>query len=261
MRMEKQQLVSILIAIACLIILYFGFDIVPGEQRNLEKSRAINSEVTSVQNLILEAREKLGAQYGIIEALNMELKAPQEDSIKIERLKTLSGKWYEFGFPAISGFYAQEIAEISGSAYSWSMAGTTFLLAVKDGEEGKTKEWSFARTIQAFENAISLEPDIIDHRINLSLAYIEMPLANNPMKGIMMLRELNEEHPESVKVILQLARLSLVTNQYDNAIKRLKEAENLDSNNKTTICLLAQTYRKLNDVVNADIYDKKCISK
>ena len=111
--LSKEQLGAILVTIVLFSLVYFAFDIVPSEQKQLEKSRMLSTEATSVQNLILEARNELGVKYGVIEALTMELNQQEIDSLKTETLKTLSGRWYELGYPAISGYYAEEIAKIT----------------------------------------------------------------------------------------------------------------------------------------------------
>ena len=260
-KLSKEQLFAIGGAIVLFCIVYFGFDIVPKEQKQLEKSRLLSTEATSVQNLIMDAKAELGKEYGIIEALMMELNDTEDDSLKVERLKALSGKWYDLGYPSISAYYAEEIANNTNLAESWSIAGTTYLLGVQNTTEEKTRQWSFNRAVKAFETAISLDPENIDNRINLALGYIEVPQQDNPMKGILMLRELDVQFPGNVKVLTQLGRLSLETNQIDNALKRLKQAENAQPDNKKIICLLAQAYERSGNVQYAEAYREKCINK
>ena len=260
MPMTRDQWIAVGLSSLLFLVLYFGFDIKPKSQKQLEKTRAVNIEATSIENLIKEARIKLGAKYGLIEALHLELNESKNDSLKVEKLKQLSGKWYELGFAAISGYYAEEIARINEDADSWSIAGTSYLLAIQQSEEVKVQTWSLQRSVKAFEAAISMEPQNINHQINLALAYVEMPPADNPMKGILMLRQLDETFPDNVKILSQLGRLSISTNQLDNALKRLKRAEELDPENKSVICLLAITYEKKGDSVLADKYNSKCVN-
>lgn len=258
--MTRDQWIAVGLTTLLFLVLYFGFDIKPKSQKQLEKTRAVNIEATSIDNLIKEARIKLGAKYGLIEALHLELNALKNDSLKVEKLKQLSGKWYELGFAAIAGYYAEEIARIKEDADSWSMAGTSYLLAIQQSEEVKVRTWSLQRSVKAFESAISMEPQNISHQINLALAYVEMPPSDNPMKGILMLRQLDESFPDNVKILSQLGRLSISTNQLDNALKRLKRAEELDPENKNVICLLALTYEKTGDRELADKYNRKCVN-
>jgi hypothetical protein len=191
--LNKGQIIAICVSVLCFCILYFGFDIKPNSQKEIEKSRSLNIEATSIQNLILEAREELGPNYNILEAMNMELNSIEIDSNKVDQLKEISGKWYELGYPAISGYYAEEIAKIKDSATAWSIAGTTYLIGAKQAKVDKTRKWSIQRATMALENAISMEPDNLDHKINLALGYVDNPPEENPMKGILQLRSLNDQ--------------------------------------------------------------------
>ena len=96
------------------------------------------------------------------------------------------------------------------------------------------------------ENAISFDPDNLDHQINLALCYVEKPLEDNPMKGIMMLLELNKANPENISVLLQLGKLALQTNQIDRAIARFETVLEYDAENNQAHCFLADIYRQNN---------------
>lgn len=258
--LNKGQKTSIVVAILCFCTLYFGFDITPKKQKELEKSRSLNIEATSIQNLVIEAREKLGPEYNILEAMNMELNSIEIDSNKVEQLKAISGKWYELGYPAIAGYYAEEAAKINNTSEAWSIAGTTYLIGSRESTQEKTKTWSFQRAIKALENAISIDPENIDHKINLALGYVDNPPSDDPMKGILQLRNLNEQYPDNVKVLTQLGRLSLATRQYENALERLSRAEELEPGNQNIICLLAEAYSALDQRSLAEDYNKKCLN-
>lgn len=260
--MQKQQYIAVASALILFVLLYFGFDTIPPKQKSLEKSRALNIETTSVTNLIKEASAKLDKnQLSIIEAVNLDLQKTGTDTMqKINVLKSLSGTWYDMGYPAIAGSYAEEIAAISKDEQSWSVAGTTYALCVKNSEDPKVKTFCSKRAVKAFENAISLAPDKIEPRINLAICYVDNPSQDNPMQGILMLRELNTKYPTSVPVLNQLGKLALQTNQIDKALERLEAAIALEPENKNTICLLATAYKNAGDQAKSDEYQKKCVN-
>ncbi|MCZ2102062.1 MAG: hypothetical protein LC107_11055 [Chitinophagales bacterium] len=260
--MTKHQAIAIGIAGILFLVLFLGFDTIPTKQKDLEKSRLLNIETTSVANLIKEAMPNVDkANASLIDALVHDLEKVGTDTIqRIEKLKSLSGTWYDLGQPAIAGAYAQDIAELVKTQESWSIAGTTYAICVKNSEEGKTKDFCSKRAIKAFENAISLAPDLIEPRINLAICYVDNPDKDNPMQGILMLRELNQNHPENVSVLNQLAKLALQTNQIDRALERLEEAIQLEPDNKNTICLLANAYEAAGNQAKANEYHDKCVN-
>lgn len=232
--LTKGQKILIFSSLLMVGLLYFGFDYKPKNIKSLEKSRENNLEVTSIENLLLEARNTMSlADQNLMEAM----KPKSKDDL--ESLKAYSSKWYELGFPVISAYYAEEVAKRDSTAESWSIAGTSYGLGAKSSEKEKEKLFANKRAIACFENAISLQPEEISNQINLALMYVDMPPKDQPMKGILMLRQLNEKNPKNVSVLNQLARLAIATNQLDKAEGRLKEAIAIEPNNKMTNCMLA----------------------
>jgi len=260
--MNKKQIIVLVGGILLFSILYFGFDKIPPKQKALEKSGALNVETTSLTNLLKETLPKLsGQQKTIVEAMNLDLKTHDGDTLKkIEVLKSISGTWYDYGYPEIAGIYAEDIANMDKSAQSWSITGTTFALCVKNNEKENIRGFCSKRAVKAFENAISIEPNVVDHRINLAICYVDNPMPENPMQGILMLRDLNDKYPESVPVLNQLGRLAIQTNQIDKAIERLETAIKLEPNNKNTICLLASAYKSAGFEEKAKEYEDRCIN-
>ncbi len=260
MQLNKYQFILIAFSIVAFLTMYFGCETKSKNIQALEKSRALSMEVTGIQNIINEAKKKLTQnQLSTLETMTAQLE--KDTANRQATLKLLASEWYKCGHAAVSGHYAEEIATKSNTEDAWSIAGTTYVFGIKTATDEKTKEFCKSRAIKAFENAISLNPSNIDHQINMALCYVERPSQDNPMKGILMLRELNTKYPDNIGVLTQLARLALKTNQIDKALERLNQALKLDSKNKTTLCLLAEAYGLANDVQNAEVFKKKCLKQ
>jgi tetratricopeptide (TPR) repeat protein len=259
--MTKTQSILIGASIAVFAILYFGCDTTTKKQQDLEKSRSINIESTSISNLLVEANKSLNPkQKSIVDALHLDLDKVGTDTVmRVQILKSLSGAWYELGYPAIAGSYAQDVATFTKDEEAWSLTGTTYALCVKNaGENVKEKEFCSKRAVQAFEKAISINPSNLDNRVNLAICYVDNPIPDNPMQGILMLREMNKEHPNNVTVLNQLGKLAIQTNQIDKALTRLENAIQLEPENKITICLLADAYTASGNKAKAEEYSNKC---
>ncbi len=258
--MTRMQIVVTSIAVLLLLGLYLGPDTKPRKQRELEKVRALQAETASVDVLRQQAKSELsGAQRGEIALMEQKINAlPEDDPQRIEALKALSGKWYEYGYPALAGAYAQNIAEQLDTEETWSIAGTTYAICLQTTQEERIRNFCTTRAVAAFENAISLNPDNVTHRVNLALCYAENPPQNEPMKGILMLRELNQKQPENVLILNSLARLALRTGQLDRAVERLEEAIAIEPQNATTICLLAQAYVSSGNEAKAATFAQRC---
>jgi len=253
----KSQLYLLLFFSLLFCLIYFGLDRKPRSQSLIEKSRAAKSEVTDPTILMSEAKEMLRPEeVSYLHVLENDLRANSEEPIPM--LEKLAAKWFELKFPAISGYYAEEIAKIQGTEEAWSITGTTFTMALKGEKSEKVKAYCTQHALSAFEKTISLSPENVNHRINQALVYVESPAKDNPMKGIQMLLSLKDKYPENASVLVQLGRLAISTGQYERAIERLSKVLELDTENQKAPCLLAQAYEATGNMVSARIFNDKC---
>jgi tetratricopeptide (TPR) repeat protein len=248
----KTQALYLAAALITLAVLYFGFDRRPPETQALETSRAISGATYDIATLEREAGTTLTAMARVAAT----------DSARNEALKQLSALWYSARQPVLAGLYARQVAESENAAASWSITGTTFALALTGTETDDAKR-AFARdqAIDAFEKAISLEPAVVEHRINQALCYVEAPPADQPMKGIQMLTGLATTYPESAGPPFQLARLAVRTGQYDRARTRIEQALALAPDDPRIACLAIDIYTALNLPEQARALAEKCAEK
>lgn len=257
--MSRPQWISIIASTGLIALLYLAFDTKPKEQKEVERSRALVVESTDIQVLLKEAKTALGlGTIGEILRLESTLEETVVESGKVDLYKSLSSEWYSKGKYAIAGYYAQQVAEIEQTEESWSIAGTTYTIGLQRSEEEKVRKFSVNRAVQAFENAISINPDNTAHQVNLAQVYTEQPPEDNPMKGIQMLLQLNQEAPEDVLVLVTLGRLAIQTGQFDRAEVRLLKALEVEPQNVGAICLLARVYQELGNTAKAADYQRQC---
>lgn len=257
--MNKTQWIVLGSAVVLFLILYFGCDTKPESQKALEKSRALALESTDLSELLLTAKATLNAsQLTGINELETQLENAADDSSKVETLKQISSAWYQLGQPAVAGTYAQQVAEALNDEQSWSITGTTFSICLQMSQEEQVRNYCLGRAVKAFENAISINPANLTHRVNLALTYTEMPPKDEPMKGILMLREMNQQEPNNVLVLNSLSRLAIKTNQWDRAKERLEQAIAIEPQNVNTICMLAQVYEQLGEAEQAKVFTDRC---
>ena len=257
--MNKMQWVVIVSAVALFSVLYFGFDTKPSSHEAIEEKRTLTAVSTDAGSLVKEAKKSLEPQQmAILNGLEVDYQDAASDSVRIERLKELSSNWYDFGRADVAGYYAEEVAELVGDEDAWSIAGTTYSICLQRQADEKTKEFCAERAVGALETAASLNPDNLQHKINLALVYTERPPQDNPMKGVLMLVEMNKNNPENVAVLTQLGRLAIKTGQFDKAVERLGKVVELEPTNRPANCLLATAYGNLGNQERADFFTKNC---
>jgi len=241
----RSQYITIACFIALFLVLHFGCDTKSKEHKAVEKSRAQNFEHVSIQRVINEAQDKLpvNAKTALMQ-MQEQLARADSDSAKVNLHKSMASLWFANEEPLISGHHAEQIAQIEKSAESWNIAGTTYSIAAQRSDDDLQRQHAQKKSRAALENAISMDSENIDSKINLALSYVE---SEAPMRGIMMLKDLNTEHPENIPVLMQLGKLSIRSGQMDKAVERLTKVIELRPTFKEAHCLLAEVYTRKGD--------------
>jgi len=257
--MNKAQIWALFIALALFLGLYFGFDTHPSKHKTIEQSRAIQGEQTSFETLQENAVAALqGEQKNILSALEVKLEAATNDAEKVLVLKNLSAFWYNSKQLPVSGGFAEQVANLENADSSWSVAGGTFFTALVEAQDPAIRDYCAKHAVAAFENAASLAPERVEHRVNLALVWAENPKPDNPMQAVMMLRDLEKQHPENPSVYNALGRLAIKTGQWQKAVERLEKSWSLNKNNPNTPCLLARAYDGLGNSTKANEFSALC---
>lgn len=261
MSLSKGQLVSILLFIAVFLLIYFGFDTKTKDQRSLEKLRDDNIELLNIQKFISDSKQDLTSEMRTqIAFLESSLNEhSREDTVSILKdLKSLASLWYAGQNELASAYYAEKIALMSNNSEAWAMAGTSYAISAKKNNLDRLKQYSLDKSRESLEKSISLNPSNIESKINLALSFVDAPLQDNPMKGILMLVDLNKKHPDNIAVLTQLGRLSIQTNQLDKAEERFTRVLQLDSNNRNAHCYLYQVYKAKSNNEKAEYHNQLC---
>jgi tetratricopeptide (TPR) repeat protein len=257
--MNKAQIGAVLAAIVLFSGLYLGFDTKPSKHKAVEKTRSLQGESTSFQTLLEDASAHLSpTQAAEVAELQQALEKAGSEQDKIQVLKKLSGKWYDFGEMPVAGGFAEQVAELENADSSWSVAGGTYFNGLMASQDPVIRQFCAGRAVKAFESAASLAPDKVEHRVNLALVWAENPPPDNPMQAVLMLRDLEAKHPESPSVYNALGRLAIKTGQWERAIERLEKSWSLDQKNPNTPCLLARAYEGAGNQNKATEWADRC---
>ncbi len=243
-----------------LLLLYLGCQTKTPEHLQLE---AMRQPEAAGESLLRAAREALTpAQLADVSTLEDRLESRTDEDNEIDLLQQLSGTYYRAGRPEAAGYYARRLAEVENTEEAWSIAGTTFSLCTQkylgSEEEDGIRQQCAQEAVAAYEAAISLNPDELDHRVNLALIYVDNPPEGNPMKGILDLVGLDKEYPREPRVLVALGRLAIRTGQWERAEQRLSVADEIEPDYPGLACLLAQTYQQLGQADKEQTYAARC---
>lgn len=240
-------------------LLYWGFDTKPTKHKAVEKQRAMSAVSVDIANVLTTAKSGLTEiDLATVASLEAAVEAAQGDSLKADAYTRLSSAWYAIGNTAVAGHYAEKVATLRSNEEAWSIAGTTYSICVQREKAEDTRTFCTEKAVQALEKAASLNPTNVLHKLNLALVYTENPPKDTPMKGILMLVELNKQYPDNVPVLNQLGRLAIKTGQFDKAVQRLEAAVAIEPNNPQSVCLLGEAFEGLGQADKAAAHLSKC---
>jgi len=254
----RTQWIAVAVVSVLLLLTYWGCPVRPPEME--EGFQRGPLEATGLESLIRAARANLNpAEIATLSDLESRLKKEESPIDQLPILKQMAGEWYKAGQPAISGIYARRIAEEENTEDAWSITATTFSICLKQEDiDDKTRQFCAGQAEQAYQAAMSLDPDDPDNQINLAVTYTDYPPKDNPMKGILLLRELERKYPDNARVYTTLAQLAIRTNQWEKAEERLEKAVELAPDNPDAVCNLARVYETLNKMDRSAAMAERC---
>lgn len=256
--LNKSQLLVVLSSVVLFLVLYFGCstsskeDLAKSSRRGI-KTESVESGSANVSEMISSAKNSLSAaQNSEMESLGKSVTDAGTQEAKIAGLKKLSGAWHQAGKEEVAAIYAEQVAESEKTETAWALAGGNYYLALKAATDKGIRDFCSGHAVVDFQNAASLNPSNLEHKINIALCYVENPPQDNPMRAVLLLQDLERQNPDSMLVPIQLARLAMKTGQFERAQGRLEKVLLKEPNNMKAICLLAEAYQKTGNAKAAE---------
>lgn len=233
------------------------------ESGHLSNSPAPVNKVT-VDDVSSPAKTAIGAALATtITDLETQLKNASNDADKLRLQKQLAKQWDDDNQPAPSAFYYLAAAGKENTFEDWLNAGTHFNDAFKGTQDTLVQPAFVLNAIAAFKNAVKLQPDNLDAKSGLGVAYVNQTSlgmadadGGSPMQGIMLLLDVVKKDPENRNANLNLGLFAMKSGQFDKAVKRfqtmIKQKPEVEP-----YFYLAESYKQLGQKKEAiDAYQK-----
>ncbi|PSL32763.1 tetratricopeptide repeat protein [Dyadobacter jiangsuensis] len=128
-----------------------------------------------------------------------------------------------------AAFYAEKVALLSPAIENLMRAGDRYYEAYGFAvDEQKAKNLGI-KTREYYQKAIDQNPGLLTAKANMAMTYVN---TENPMQGILMLREVIDADPTNELALFNLGILSMRSNQYSKAADRFRQI--LTNNPKNT---------------------------
>lgn len=136
------------------------------------------------------------------------------------------------------------VAENNPNVENWLKAGNAWYEGFSFAMEPSKRSRMAENARMYFEKVLEATPDNLDVKNKMAMTYLS---TSNPMKGIMMLREILKQDPQNEKALFNLGALSMQTNQYDKAIEHFSNVVEFHPNNTQARFFLAVSYLESGD--------------
>ena len=206
-------------------------------QPNFTESKTNHQHSVQTDELIAASANQLSpSRQKFVQKIENQLdkSIPREE--KIHLYHQLSRFWADSADNfLLYAFYNGEAAKLENSEKNLTFAARLFLSEILNArEESDRQHWLAENAKDLFDKALVINPKNDSNRIGRGACYIFGGLSDNPMEGIIPIREITERQPDNLYAQMMLALGGRKSGQYEKAIERLllivkKEPDNLEA--------------------------------
>ena len=237
--MNSRSLRSLLVILT--LVLSAGLYFAPSQVNS--KPEIIPSEVKNTSDMqmlaLIETAKKSikDEQLGYINGLEGILST---DTSNLDLYDSLGKAWDEAQIPAIAAWYFERKALKQPTEENYLAAAYRYFDAFKIAADSLLKSEMVGKAIASYEQVLKINPENQNAKTDLGVCYAEGTA--EPMKGIMMLREVVTQNPKHEMAQLNLGFLSVKSGQFDKAIDRFTTVMQNNENRKDVYYFLGHTY-------------------
>lgn len=142
------------------------------------------------------------------------------DKDKVAAGLKLSDKFAQLQKFDSAAFYAEKAALLSPSVENLVRTGDRYYEAYGFAIDDQKAKNLGAKTREYYQKALDQNPGLLAAKANMAMTYVN---TENPMQGILMLREVIDTDPTNELALFNLGILSMRSNQYSKAADRFRQ--------------------------------------
>ena len=251
--MNKAQWLTIGVGVLIVVALFLFGRTGPyksGIAKNFQSSP--QSELTA-DSILFHAKEILNpAQIQWMNDLEQSVIRGDVKKQKLDVFHQLAHFWKDSaGIFEPYAWYEAEAARLENSEKSLTFAAHLILENLRNEESDQLKRWKALQAKDLFERSLRLNDKNDSTIVGLGACYIFGNIAENPMEGILKVRQVVEKDSTNIYAQIVLGQGSLMSGQYDRAIDRFEKVLTLQPVNLEAILLMAEVFERKEDKANA----------
>ncbi len=263
--MNKQQLILIISGVILFGGLYFiGSNVGPKKTVEPPKGpmQAQQAASLDIDAYLAHATEHLsvrGQQY--ITSLEQSVKRGDVKQQQITVYKQLAAYWKDSANDPIPYFhYLDEAARLENSEKNLTFAAQSILGYLPYTDSLSQRVWLANRSRELFEKALNINPKNDSSIVGLGSTYF-YGAGENPMEGIMKVREVAARDSTNMFAQYMLGVGGLISGQNDKALQRFEKVAKAQPDNIEVLFKLAETNEALGNKTEAIKWYQAILSK
>jgi tetratricopeptide (TPR) repeat protein len=215
----------------------------PKASPNQAASQELNADA-----LLKSAKSALTKeQLAQLDQLELGLKVNGEKDTAV--LDQIGRFWDRQGIPAASAIWFEKKSDLQKTEKSFLDAAYRYFDSFKLAQDSGLKDLFVAKAISNYTKVLDLNPDNLDAKTDLGACYAEG--TGEPMKGIMLLRDVVSKNPNHEMAQYNLGMLSVRSGQFDKAVERFKKVLEINPQRTQLYYYLGQIYLQEGDTTKA----------
>lgn len=246
--MKKPQAFVVIIALLLLGSLYFLAPRSSKDQKATANNSTENQSVTN-QSIIESAKTNLSAEQKIsLLSIENQLTRSKNASDSLNYTIKLAKFWADSAnrlAPYLYYTYSAALLENSEKSLTFAAQQIINNLITPDAPPA-LQPWMAGNAKVLLEKALEMNPNNDSATINLGACYLFGNISDNPMQGILKVKQVVDKNPQNAYGQFILALGGKKSGQYDKAIERFLIVAQVDPSNLEAMVHLAECYELTN---------------
>ena len=261
--MRKQQWVLVLSGVTLLLLLYFfGNTVAPDKP-------APAAEAASNAPVILTTKDVLAKYKSGFDTQQLQKITQLENSVvrgdvrnqQIHVYHQLASYWGDtLHRGEIGAYYSGEAAKLENSEKNLTFAAHLLLDDMMSSTDVSMQRWLATQAKELFDKALIINPNNDSTKIGIGVCYMFGNISDNPMQGILAIREIADKNPDNLYAQMMLGLGGVQSGQYDKAAERFLAVVAKQPDNIEAVLNLAGVYERLGNKAEAVKWYKRSLT-
>jgi tetratricopeptide (TPR) repeat protein len=261
---RKQQWILVLSGVTLLLLLcFFGNTVAPNKPvaPDSEAAPATTAAVLTTDNIITKYKAGLDTQQlqKLVQLENSVVRGDVHNQ-QLHVYHQLASYWADtLHNETMSAYYTGEAAKLENSEKNLTFAAHLLLDNMMSATDASQQRWMATQAKELFDKALIINPNNDSSKIGVGVCYMFGNISDNPMQGILAVREIADKNPDNLYAQMMLGLGGIQSGQYDKAAERFLNVIKKQPDNIEAILNLAGTYEHLSNKAEAVKWYKEAL--